>query len=67
VTDLTVDSPAREQAAAVRARQVSARELLELHLARIAERNPELNAIVSLDEKRARAGAAAADEALARG
>ena len=42
-----------------------ARELLELHLARIAERNPQLNAIVSLDEDRARAGAAAADEHLA--
>ena len=36
---------------------ISARELLELHLARIAERNPELNAIVSLDDERAREGA----------
>src|SRR3954466_7593019 len=53
--------------AAIRGREISARELLELHLARIAERNPELNAIVSLDEERARAGAAAADEAIARG
>ncbi len=35
-------------------REISARELLELHLDRIAERNPELNAIVSLDEERAR-------------
>ena len=62
-----VDSTARDQAAAVRAREISARELLDLHLARIAERNPQLNAIVSLDEERARAGAAAADEALAPG
>ncbi|MBC9732825.1 amidase [Nocardioides sp. zg-578] len=54
-------------AAAVRRRDVSARELLDLHLERIAERNPQLNAVVSLDEERARAGAAAADEALARG
>ena len=46
-------------------KEISARELLDLHLARIAERNPELNAIVSLDEERAREGAAAADEALA--
>src|SRR3954466_4827446 len=53
--------------AAIRGREISARELLELHLARIAERNPELNAVVSLDEERARAGAAAADEATARG
>jgi amidase len=65
VSDLTVDSTARDQAEAVRRRQISARELLDLHLARIAERNPQLNAVVSLDEERAREGAAAADEALA--
>ena len=64
---LSVASTAREQAAAVRAKEISARELLDLHLDRIAERNPELNAIVSLDEDRAREGAAQADEALARG
>ena len=34
---------------------------MDLHLARIAERNPELNAIVSLDEERARDGASEAD------
>lgn len=67
MSDLSVDSSAREQAAAVRRREVSARELVDLHLARIAERNPRLNAIVSLDEERAREGAAAADEALASG
>ena len=65
--DVDVDSTARDQAAAVRSRAVSARELLDLHLARIAERNPQLNAIVSLDEERAREGAAAADQALASG
>jgi len=64
---VTVESTARDQVAAVRDRQISARELLDLHLARIGERNPQLNAIVSLDEDRARAGAAAADEALASG
>ncbi len=64
MAELTVDSTAREQAAAVRSKEISARELLDLHLARIAERNPELNAIVSLDEERAREGAAAADDAL---
>jgi len=65
--DLTVESTAREQAAAVRGRTISSRELVDLHLARIAERNPELNAVVSLDEERAREGARAADEALASG
>src|SRR4051794_3595211 len=65
--EVNVDSTAREMVAAVRSREISARELLELHLARIAERNPEINALVSLDEERARAGAAAADQATARG
>jgi amidase len=64
---LSVDSSARDQVAAVRAREISARELLDLHLDRIHERNPELNAIVSLDEERARTAAAAADDALAAG
>jgi amidase len=64
---ITPDSTALQQADAVRRRVISARELLELHLARIQERNPQLNAIVSLDEDRARHGAAAADEHLARG
>jgi amidase len=67
VSDLTVESTARKLAAAIRGKRISARELLDLHLARIAERNPQLNAIVSLDEARARTGAAAADEATARG
>ncbi len=67
MTGLSVDSTAREMAAAVRAREISARELLDLHLGRIAERNPQLNAIVSLDEERAREGAAQADEQLASG
>jgi amidase len=66
-TDLTVESTAREQASAVRSGDISARELLELHLDRIAERNPQLNAIVSLDEERARVGADEADRMLASG
>jgi amidase len=67
VSPVDVDSTARAMADAVRRREISARELLELHLARISERNPELNAIVSLDEERARQGAAAADERTVRG
>jgi amidase len=66
-SDLTVESTAREQASAVRSGDISARELLELHLDRIAERNPQLNAIVSLDEERARVGADEADRILASG
>lgn len=64
---ISVSSTAREMAVALRLGVISARELLDLHLARIAESNPELNAIVSLDVERARAGAARADERLARG
>jgi amidase len=67
VADLSVESTAREMAAAIRERSISARELLDLHLARIAERNPQLNALVSLDEERARASAAQADERTALG
>lgn len=67
MTDLTVDSTARAQADAVRRKQISARELLDLHLARIHERNPELNAIVSLDEERAIEGADEADRQLSAG
>jgi amidase len=60
-------SSARSMAAAVQAREISARELLELHLARISAVNGDVNAIVSLDPERARASAAAADEQLASG
>jgi amidase len=66
---MTLDhwASAVDMAAAVRARAISARELLELHLARIEEVNPSVNALVSLDPGRARSAAAAADEALASG
>jgi amidase len=56
-----------ELAAALRDREVSAREVLDAHLARIAETNPAINAIVTLEPERALAQAGAADEALARG
>jgi amidase len=67
MADLTPYSTAREMLAAVREKAISARELLELHLDRIAEVNPDVNAVVSLDEERAREQAAAADDRLARG
>jgi len=67
VADIDVYSSARAMVAAVAAKEISARELLDLHLARIAAVNPRVNAVVSLDEERARAGAAEADERQARG
>ena len=45
---------ARSMTAAMRAGEVSARELLDLHLARIEAVNPDVNAVVSLDPDRAR-------------
>jgi amidase len=59
--------PATELAALVRKREVSARELLEAHLARIERVDPQVNAIVTLDAEGARAAADAADAALAAG
>jgi amidase len=67
VTDDLCLRPATELAALVRAREVSARELLEAHLDRIDRLNPGLNAIVTLDAEGARAAADAADAALAAG
>jgi amidase len=64
---IDVYSPAAQMAAAVRDREISARELLDLHLARIEEVNPAVNAIVSIDVDRARAAAGEADARLARG
>src|SRR5881397_3125978 len=53
--------------AALRARRVSAVELLDLHRRRIERHNPELNALVEPDFERARRDAEAADARRARG
>jgi amidase len=58
---------ATEMLAALRARRMSAVELLELHVGRIARYNPTVNAIVEPDFERARHDAAAADTRRARG
>ncbi len=58
---------AAELAAALRRREIGSRELLDHYLGRVEQHNPALNAIVTLDEERARAQASAADEAAARG
>src|SRR5436190_13930109 len=59
--------PANEIVRLISTREVSATEVLEVHLARIAQENPRLNAVVTLDEEGARKRAKEADEALARG
>jgi amidase len=59
--------PAHALAEAIRRRDVSSRELLELYLTRVEAINPPLNAIVTLDPDAARTAADAADASLARG
>ena len=56
-----------ELAARIRRKQVSAREVMAAHLARIERVNPRVNAIVTLVAARATASALAADEKQARG
>ncbi len=58
---------ATELAALLRRREVSAREVVQAHLDRIAEANPRINAIVTLDPEGALRAAAEADDRLARG
>jgi amidase len=55
-----------EMADAVRARKISPVELIEAHLARIAQVNPALNAFIFVDAENARAQARAAEQVLAR-
>ena len=63
LTDLTI-AAARN---ALRARDFTARELTEAHLAAIDALNPRLNAFITVTGKRALAQADIADSALARG
>lgn len=59
--------PAVQQRALIRARKLSAVELLEAYLRRIDRVNPAINAIVTFDIEGARAQAEAADEQTMRG
>jgi amidase len=61
------DLSAVELAARIRRREVSAREVMTAHLARIERVNPKVNAIVTLVADRAMADAARADETTAQG
>jgi amidase len=54
-------------AAALRAREISAVELLDACLAAVDERNPELNAVIWRDDEGARAAAREADARIAAG
>ena len=59
--------PAADLARSIAARELSATEVMDAHLARIAQVNPAVNAIVTLLPDEARRGAEAADAAVARG
>ena len=67
MTDELCFRPATELAGMLRAREISARELLDAHLDRIVRLNPDLNAVVTLDAEGARTAADAADAALGAG
>jgi amidase len=71
IRDLLASGPSFPTAtaalAALRAGRISARELVDDQLARIAKLNPALNAIVNVLDDSARASAREADRALARG
>ena len=58
---------ALDLATRIRRKQVSARDVMAAHLARIERVNPRINAIVTLVAERAMADAAKADEMQARG
>lgn len=58
---------ATQMAGEIRAGHLSAREVMQAHLARIEAVNPKVNAIVTFHAEQALAAAAAADEAQARG
>ena len=58
---------ATELSRRIRTREISAREVMETHLAQIERVNPKVNAIVTLVPEQALDMADAADKALARG
>ncbi len=67
MSQLGPTSSALDLAAALRARELSAAELLDACLAAVDERNPELNAVVWRDDEAARAAARDADARLGAG
>jgi len=67
VSQLGPSASALDLAAALRAGELSAVELLDACLAAVDERNPELNAVIWRDDETARAAARDADARLATG
>ena len=67
MSDELCDLSAIELAARIRRKDVSARDVMSAHLARIERVNPTVNAIVTLVAERALADAARADELTAKG
>ena len=67
MTDELVFRTARELAAAIRSRELTARQVLQAHLDQIERFNPAVNAIVSLDADRALDAADEADRQLVEG
>ncbi|MGQ0577569.1 MAG: amidase [Betaproteobacteria bacterium] len=65
MTDEVAFASAKKLASLIRRRKVGCVELLELYLKRVARLNPKINAVVVLDEKRARERARKADRAAA--
>ncbi len=67
MADLGPSSSALELAGALRARELSALELLDACLAEVDARNPELNAVVWRNDEEGRRAAVAADKRIADG
>jgi len=65
--DDPIFAPAQELAWAIQQQEVSSVEVVDAYLAQIARHNPQLNAVVTFDEERARRKAEEADTSLARG
>ena len=67
MTETLATASARELEDELGARRLASRELLDTFLARIDQLGPPINAVVTLDRKRAYAEASRADDAAARG
>jgi len=67
MSDELLSLSATGQAALIRSRRISSRELIEAHLQQLARVNPQINAAVEVLAEKATAEASKADEAMARG